>query len=76
MGNGGRPMFDYTLPADVRAACRSGAWSSVTAGRPNRLRQIWCCCQDWAFDFLRFCQANPKPCPLLEVSDPGDLCCG
>lgn len=24
-----------------------------------------------ADDFLRFCQRNPKPCPLLAVSDPG-----
>jgi uncharacterized protein YcsI (UPF0317 family) len=27
---------------------------------------------DLAADFLRFCQANPKPCPLLAVSEPGD----
>jgi uncharacterized protein YcsI (UPF0317 family) len=26
----------------------------------------------WASDFLRFCQRNPKPCPLLAVGDPGD----
>jgi uncharacterized protein YcsI (UPF0317 family) len=25
-----------------------------------------------ASDFLRFCQANPKPCPLLGVTEPGD----
>jgi uncharacterized protein YcsI (UPF0317 family) len=25
-----------------------------------------------ASDFVRFCQANPKPCPLLAVSEPGD----
>lgn len=25
-----------------------------------------------AFDFLRFCVRNPKPCPLLAVSEPGD----
>jgi len=25
-----------------------------------------------AGDFLRFCQLNPKPCPLLAVSTPGD----
>jgi uncharacterized protein YcsI (UPF0317 family) len=25
-----------------------------------------------AFDFLRFCGRNPKPCPLIEVTDPGD----
>ena len=24
-----------------------------------------------AFDFLRFCVRNPKPCPVLEVCDPG-----
>jgi uncharacterized protein YcsI (UPF0317 family) len=25
-----------------------------------------------ASDFLRFCQLNPKPCPLLAASGPGD----
>jgi uncharacterized protein YcsI (UPF0317 family) len=25
-----------------------------------------------AADFLRFCQLNPKPCPLIGVSAPGD----
>ena len=25
-----------------------------------------------ADDFLRFCQLNPKPCPVLAVSQPGD----
>src|SRR5436309_1630444 len=28
--------------------------------------------KDDAFDFLLFCQRNPKPCPLLEVTEPGD----
>lgn len=28
--------------------------------------------KDWAFDFLLFCLRNPKPCPLLEVLEPGD----
>jgi len=27
--------------------------------------------KDYAYDFLVFCQRNPKPCPLLEVLDPG-----
>ena len=27
---------------------------------------------DLASDFLRFCQVNPKPCPLLAVSAAGD----
>jgi uncharacterized protein YcsI (UPF0317 family) len=28
--------------------------------------------KDLAFDFLLFCQRNPKPCPLLDVAEPGD----
>jgi uncharacterized protein YcsI (UPF0317 family) len=28
--------------------------------------------KEQAFDFLVFCQRNPKPCPLLEVTEPGD----
>jgi uncharacterized protein YcsI (UPF0317 family) len=29
--------------------------------------------QDYAYDFLLFSQRNPKPCPLLEVTDPGSF---
>jgi uncharacterized protein YcsI (UPF0317 family) len=28
--------------------------------------------QNLAADFLRFCQLNPKPCPLIGTSAPGD----
>jgi uncharacterized protein YcsI (UPF0317 family) len=28
--------------------------------------------RDLAFDFVVFCQRNPKPCPLLDVTEPGD----
>jgi uncharacterized protein YcsI (UPF0317 family) len=28
--------------------------------------------RELATDFLRFCQLNPKPCPLIGVSEPGD----
>jgi len=27
--------------------------------------------EKYAFDFLLFCQRNPKPCPLLEILEPG-----
>ena len=27
---------------------------------------------DYADEFARFCQRNPKPCPLLAMSEPGD----
>jgi uncharacterized protein YcsI (UPF0317 family) len=29
--------------------------------------------RELAFDFLLFCQRNPKPCPLLEVLEPGQF---
>jgi uncharacterized protein YcsI (UPF0317 family) len=28
--------------------------------------------RDSAFDFLLFCQRNPKPCPVLDVTEPGN----
>src|SRR5437762_14340397 len=27
--------------------------------------------RELAFDFLLFCQRNPKPCPVLDVTEPG-----
>jgi uncharacterized protein YcsI (UPF0317 family) len=27
--------------------------------------------RDIAFDFMLFCRRNPRPCPLLDVTDPG-----
>lgn len=61
-------------PGEVRALCRSGHWSGVTAGLAPHYAQanLVILPENWAFDFLRFCQANPKPCPVLEVTDPGD----
>ncbi|NLY53178.1 MAG: putative hydro-lyase [Firmicutes bacterium] len=64
----------FDSPRDVRHACRMGKWSSVTAGLCGDYAQanLAILPADWAFDFLRFCQANPKPCPVLEVTDVGN----
>jgi uncharacterized protein YcsI (UPF0317 family) len=60
--------------ADVRAACRRGELTGPTPGLALGLVQanLVILPQDWAFDFLLFCQRNPKPCPLLDVTEPGD----
>lgn len=57
-----------------RAAIRSGAWSGHTSGLADRQVQgnIVILPKSLADDFLRFCQRNPKPCPLLAISEPGD----
>jgi uncharacterized protein YcsI (UPF0317 family) len=58
----------------VRLASRSGALDAPTAGLAYGYAQgnLAILPKDYAEDFLRFCQANPKPCPLLGVSEAGD----
>ena len=60
-------------PGEVRALVRSGRWNGVTTGLAPGFVQanLAVLPRDLAFDFLLFCQRNPKPCPLLEVLDPG-----
>ena len=31
--------------------------------------------EKYALDFKSFCELNPKPCPLLEMSVPGKIEC-
>ena len=59
---------------DVRLASRSGALDAPTTGLAPGFVQgnLAILPHDYAEDFLRFCQANPKPCPLLGVSEAGD----
>lgn len=59
--------------AAARAAIRAGQWSGHTSGLAPGYVQgnvVILRARD-ADDFLRFCQRNPKPCPLLAVSEPG-----
>ncbi len=58
----------------VRMACRTGQLQGPTPGLASGFVQanLVLLPQDWAFDFLLFCQRNPKPCPLLDVTEPGD----
>jgi len=60
---------------DVRQACRSGTWTGQTAGLARGFTQanLVILPQALAFDFLLFCQRNPKPCPLLAVTEPGKV---
>lgn len=58
----------------VRQAIRQGRWTSHTSGvAQDRVQgNVVILPQQEANDFLRFCQRNPKPCPLLAVSEPGE----
>jgi uncharacterized protein YcsI (UPF0317 family) len=69
-------QIDFTAAtgADMRAACRAGALTGPTPGLALGYVQanLVILPKDWAFDFLLFCTRNPKPCPLLDVTEPGD----
>jgi uncharacterized protein YcsI (UPF0317 family) len=58
----------------VRALIRQGLWTSHTSGLADEHVQgnVVILPQALAGDFLRYCQRNPKPCPLLAVSEPGE----
>ncbi len=60
--------------SEVRAACRAGTLTSPTPGLAMGSVQanLVILPRDWAFDFLLFCQRNPRPCPILDVTDAGD----
>ena len=66
-------IFDH--PDALRAAIREGEFRGNTSGQAPGYVQcnIVILPEAWAGDFLRFCQANPKPCPLIATSAaPGD----
>ena len=59
---------------DARLAARGGAFKGQTAGvAPGYVQgNLAILPGALAGDFLRFCQLNPKPCPVLAASAPGD----
>jgi len=71
---GSSRAFDRSDPRAVRLAARSGAFAGVTAGLAPGYVQGNVCILPRAFagDFRAYCERNPKPCPLIGVSGPGD----
>jgi uncharacterized protein YcsI (UPF0317 family) len=58
---------------EVRAQARSGLLTGPTCGlAPDYLQaNLVIVPEDLACDFLLFCQRNPKPCPLLDMTEAG-----
>ncbi len=59
---------------EARLAMRAGSWTGPTGGRVPGFIQanLVVLPQAEAYDFLVYCQRNPKACPVIEITDPGD----
>jgi len=66
-------MQPAATPREVRESIRRGQWVKPTSGLAPAFAQANLVILDrsLAFEFLLFCVRNPKPCPVLEVLEPG-----
>ena len=60
---------------EFRQKVRTGEWVSQTSGVEYDIVQtnVVILPKEYAFDFLLFCQRNPKSCPIIEVLNPGQF---
>ena len=68
-------MSKELSPSELRQQIRNGEHNGNTSGYCAGYVQcnLVILPADWASDFLAFCKANPKPCPLIAVSEPGEF---
>ena len=72
-----RDVKKKKLPASIclleRLRCRNNSFSGQTSGKAPSYAQanLVILPKNISFDFLLFCQRNPKSCPLLEVLETG-----
>ena len=67
-------MENAMSPLELRHKIRNGDHRGHTSGLCEGFVQcnMVILPSDWAADFHQFCRLNPKPCPLIAVSEPGD----
>lgn len=69
----GREELRHAHPRDIRRAIRAGEWRerTVTVAEGYVQANLAVVPQELALQFFTFCQRNPRPCPILEVTEPG-----
>jgi uncharacterized protein YcsI (UPF0317 family) len=68
----GRRRVISVSPAEARLRFRAGLAAPTVGWAPGYVQaNLVVLPQDAAYDFMLFAQRNPKPCPLLDVTDPG-----
>jgi uncharacterized protein YcsI (UPF0317 family) len=64
----------HAYPSEVRRLIREGGWDKPTTGLCLGYLQanLAILPKDLASEFQAVCEANPRPMPLLDVTEPGD----
>ncbi len=64
----------HAYPSEVRRLIREGGWDRPTSGLCLGYLQanLAILPKDLAGEFQAVCEANPRPMPLLDVTEPGD----
>ena len=67
-------MLKIQDPHQARELIRAGNYCGYTAGAANQYVQgnLVILPTEYAVEFAAFCNRNPKPCPLIGMSTPGD----
>ena len=65
--------WEDASPREFRSAVRAGNWTASTAGvcMGHAQANLAILPAKQAMDFLVFANRNPKPCPIIEVFEPG-----
>ncbi len=68
-------MIKALSPSELRRKIRNGKWAKSTTGLAPGFVQanLVMLPKDQAFHFLLFCTRNSKPCPILDVLEPGEV---
>lgn len=66
--------MQHSSPEDARQYFRKGNIRSSTAMADGFIQtNLAIMPKEYAYDFLNFCFKNPKPCPLIDVTEPGSF---
>jgi uncharacterized protein YcsI (UPF0317 family) len=68
-------MSENLSPVELRSLIRGREWTKPTTGVAAGCVQanLVILPQEYAFHFLLFCVRNPKPCPILDVLEAGQV---
>jgi len=66
-------MVGFNSGKEARKEIRAEKWTGITPGLAYGYTQanLVVLPANYAMDFLIFCQRNPKPCPILDICEPG-----